>query len=69
MFIGNLDPSVDEKELYDTFSIFGTITAVKIMRDADTGESKGYGFVNYDTFEASDAAIEHMNNQVSALFF
>ena len=50
--------------LYDTFSAFGMIVATpKIMRDPDTGLSKGFGFVSYETFEASDAAIEAMNNQ------
>jgi hypothetical protein len=38
LFIGNLDPDVDEKMLYDTFSAFGVIvTTPKIMRDPDTG--------------------------------
>lgn len=50
--------------LYDTFSAFGMIVATpKIMRDPDTGLSKGFGFVSYETFEASDAAIEAMHNQ------
>ena len=50
--------------LYDTFSAFGVIIATpKIMRDPDTGNSKGFGFVSYDCFEASDAAIEAMNGQ------
>ncbi len=35
----------------------------KIMRDPDTGNSKGFGFVSYDSFDASDAAIEAMNAQ------
>jgi splicing factor 3B subunit 4 len=40
---------VDEKLLYDTFSAFGFITATpKVMRDPDTGASKGFGFVSYD---------------------
>jgi len=64
LFIGNLDPDVDEKLLYDTFSAFGVIISTpKIMRDPDSAESKGFGFVSYDSFEASDAAIESMNNQ------
>mmetsp|Transcript_25841 Transcript_25841/g.24672 ORF Transcript_25841/g.24672 Transcript_25841/m.24672 type:complete len:392 (+) Transcript_25841:46-1221(+) len=63
-FIGNLDPDVDEKLLYDTFSAFGGIQQTpKIMRDTDTGESKGYGFVTFDSFESSDLAIECMNGQ------
>lgn len=50
--------------LYDTFSAFGMIVATpKIMRDPDTGGSRGFGFVSYDSFEASDAAIEAMNGQ------
>ncbi|KXZ49305.1 hypothetical protein GPECTOR_22g899 [Gonium pectorale] len=64
LFIGNLDPDVDEKLLYDTFSAFGVIVNTpKIMRDPDTGNSRGFGFVSYDCFEASDAAIEAMNGQ------
>ncbi|KAL8549730.1 hypothetical protein ACS0TY_008539 [Phlomoides rotata] len=64
LFIGNLDPDVDEKLLYDTFSAFGVIVAnPKIMRDPETGNSRGFGFISYDSFEASDAAIETMNGQ------
>ncbi|TRY79911.1 hypothetical protein TCAL_12772 [Tigriopus californicus] len=64
IFIGNLDPEVDEKLLYDTFSAFGVIlTTPKIQRDPDSGNSKGFAFINYASFEASDAAIEAMNGQ------
>ena len=64
LFVGNLDPDVDEKLLYDTFSAFGMIVSTpKIMRDPDTNASKGYGFVSFDNFAASDMAIEVMNGQ------
>ena len=64
IFIGNLDPEVDEKLLYDTFSAFGVILQTpKIMRDPESGNSKGYAFVNFASFDASDAAIEAMNGQ------
>ena len=64
IFIGNLDPEVDEKLLYDTFSAFGVIlTTPKIQRDPETGNSKGFAFINYASFEASDAAIEAMNGK------
>jgi splicing factor 3B subunit 4 len=50
--------------LYDTFNAFGVIVQTpKIMRDPETGLSRGFGFVSYDSFEASDAAIEAMNGQ------
>ncbi|KAG2222500.1 hypothetical protein INT45_012814 [Circinella minor] len=64
LFIGNLDPDVDEKLLYDTFSAFGVIVQTpKIARDPETGNLKGFGFVSFDNFESSDAAIDAMNNQ------
>ncbi|KNE66184.1 hypothetical protein AMAG_10429 [Allomyces macrogynus ATCC 38327] len=64
IFVGNLDPEVDERTLYDAFSSFGIIVqAPKIARDPDTGGSKGYSFLGFDSFEASDAAIEAMNGQ------
>ncbi|KAJ3305398.1 Splicing factor 3B subunit 4 [Kappamyces sp. JEL0829] len=64
LFIGNLDPMVDEKLLYDTFSAFGPLLkAPVISRDAGSGESKGFGFVYYDNFDASDTALESMNGQ------
>ncbi|KAF8191501.1 hypothetical protein K438DRAFT_1591367 [Mycena galopus ATCC 62051] len=62
LFIGNLDENVDERLLYDTFSAFGIMaTTAKIARDPTTGTSKGYGFVSYTDFDASDAAVESMN--------
>eukprot|EP00743_Colponemidia_sp_Colp-15_P003046 GILK01003292.1.p1 GENE.GILK01003292.1~~GILK01003292.1.p1 ORF type:complete len:313 (-),score=38.01 GILK01003292.1:178-1077(-) len=63
LFIGNLDPEVDEKLLYDTFSAFGAVLTTKIMRDGESGGPKGFGFVAYDSFEASDAALNAMNGQ------
>ncbi|KAJ8764403.1 hypothetical protein K2173_006143 [Erythroxylum novogranatense] len=60
LFIGNLNPvNVDEKLLHDSFSAFGVIvTNPKIMRDPEIGNSRGFGFISYVSFNASDAAIE-----------
>jgi len=64
LFVGSLSPEVDEKMLHDTFSAFGTlIRPPKIVRDEDTNVSRGFGFVNFDSFEAADSAIEAMNGQ------
>ena len=63
LFVGNLNDMVDEKVLYDTFSRFGPLVAApKVARD-EANLSKGYGFVSYAAFEASDQAIEHMHGQ------
>lgn len=63
LFVGSLSNEVDEKTLYDTFSAFGAVLSAKIMVDPETGESRGFAFINYDSFEASDAALEAMNGQ------
>ncbi|KAI3516757.1 hypothetical protein L1887_15767 [Cichorium endivia] len=56
LFVGNLDPM---KKVYDTFSAFGVIvTNSKITRDPETGNSRGFRFISYDSFEVSDASIE-----------
>ncbi|KAJ1939441.1 hypothetical protein DL89DRAFT_310577 [Linderina pennispora] len=67
LFIGNLDPDVDEKLLYDTFGAFGQMVQnPKVSRDPESGNSKGFAFVSYASFEASDKAIEAMNGQYLA---
>ncbi|CAO3635711.1 unnamed protein product [Cunninghamella echinulata] len=64
LFIGNLDPEVDEKLLYDTFSAFGQIIQTpSITRDPETGTPRGFGFISFDNFESSDAAIDGMDGQ------
>lgn len=64
IFVKNLNESIDNKQLYDTFSLFGNILSCKVVTDKDTGLSKGYGYVHYETAEAARAAIEKLDGML-----
>lgn len=64
IFVKNLHESIDNKQLYDTFSLFGNILSCKVVCDPATGDSKGYGYVHYETAEAANAAIEKLDGML-----
>ncbi|KAK4779070.1 hypothetical protein SAY86_006598 [Trapa natans] len=63
IFIKNLDNSIDHKALHDTFSTFGKILSCKVATDTQ-GQSKGYGFVQFDNEEAAQNAIDKLNGML-----
>ena len=64
IFVKNLHESIDNKQLYDTFSLFGNILSCKVVTDRETGNSKGYGYIHYETAEAANAAIEKLDGML-----
>ncbi|RLN11588.1 hypothetical protein C2845_PM09G17350 [Panicum miliaceum] len=65
VFVKNLEASIDSKNLYDMFSSFGTILSCKVATDPSTGQSKGYGFVQYESEESAQDAINRLNGMLA----
>lgn len=63
LYVGNLPEAVSEKELQDLFSPHGPVNEVKIIRDRDTGGSRGFGFVTMATAEAAQAAMQGLQGK------
>jgi len=61
IFVKNLPPSIDNKSLFDLFSVFGNILSCKVATD-ETGASKGYGYIHFETAEAANDAIQKFNS-------
>ncbi|GAA0163511.1 hypothetical protein LIER_19356 [Lithospermum erythrorhizon] len=62
VFIGGLPRDVSEDDLTDLCEKFGDIFEIKIMKNKDTGESKGFAFVAFKTKDVAQKAIEELHN-------
>ncbi|KAJ5332988.1 Nucleotide-binding alpha-beta plait [Penicillium brevicompactum] len=63
LFIGGLSWNTDDQSLRQRFEEFGVVEDATVVKDRDTGRSRGFGFVRYGTDEEATAALEAMNNQ------
>jgi RNA recognition motif-containing protein len=57
IYVGNLPYSVTDASLRNNFAEFGGVSSAKVMMDRDTGQSKGFGFVEMASAEVAQAAI------------
>ena len=63
LYVGNLAYSVDSSELQELFGQHGNVASAQVLSDRDTGRSKGFGFVEMETDEEAEAAINALNGQ------
>ena len=61
LYVGNLPYSVTESDLSDKFAASGTVESCKVITDRDTGQSKGFGFVEMASDAEAQAAIDSLN--------
>jgi len=61
LFVGNLPYKVRSAELTQMFAQFGTVVEAIVIEERQTGRSKGFGFVTFETEEEAQAAVNAMN--------
>lgn len=61
IYVGNLSFEATEADIEDAFSQFGDVKAVNIIKDRETGRSRGFGFVEMRDRQAGQQAIEELN--------
>jgi RNA recognition motif-containing protein len=63
LLIRNLDRSITENELKAMFEEYGAVQSCSLVMDKQTGESKGFGFVEMPKIGDAKAAIKKLNNK------
>lgn len=63
LYVGNLSYNVTEEELRQALETFGQVTSASIIKDKNSGQSKGFGFVEMENQTDAKAAIEGLNGK------
>ena len=61
LFVGSLPYSTTDDELEAAFAPFGNVVSAKVIFDRETGRSKGFGFVEFESDAEAKAAIDKLN--------
>lgn len=63
LYVGGLPYQTDDKRLLEVFSQAGKVVSAQVIMDRETGRSKGFGFVEYDSNEEAQNAISMFDQQ------
>ena len=63
LYVGNISWNTTEEELKTLFSEYGTVSAVRIITEGHSGRSKGFGFVEMESKEGAESAIESLDGK------
>ena len=61
IYVGNIAWTTSEEDLEAHFGQYGSVQAARIITEGDSGRSKGFGFVEMESKEAGQAAIDALN--------
>jgi RNA recognition motif-containing protein len=61
LFIGSLPWAVDDEKLREFFSQAGNVVSAQVIKDRETGRSRGFGFVEMSTEEEAQNAVKNLN--------
>ncbi|MCB2204543.1 RNA-binding protein [bacterium] len=62
LYVGNLSYQMTDDDLRAAFEAYGEVSSAKIIRDRETGRSKGFGFVEMPTDSEAEEAIKQLDN-------
>jgi RNA recognition motif-containing protein len=63
IYVGNLPFTASEDEIRQAFAAYGTVAAVSIIKDHETGQSRGFAFVEMPNSDEGNAAVTNMNGK------
>jgi cold-inducible RNA-binding protein len=63
LYVGNLSYETTDSDLQNLFEPHGTVQSAQVIMDRDAGRSKGFGFVEMDSDQEAQAAIQALNGQ------
>jgi RNA recognition motif-containing protein len=63
IYVSNISFHTSEDDLKNLFSKFGAVTSAKIIMDRETNESRGFGFIEMQSAEEGNKAIEGLNGK------
>ncbi len=61
LYVGNLPDSATEQDLSVKFAAYGIVKSVKLITNSDTGQSRGFGFIEMMSEAEAHAAIDGLN--------
>lgn len=63
LFVGGLPFSTTDDELQAAFAEYGTVASAKVITDRETGRSRGFGFVEFESDDEGKAAIDGLDGK------